>query len=32
MAPRQTRRYGVSGALLAAQTGRLIVPIAHDAG
>jgi 1-acyl-sn-glycerol-3-phosphate acyltransferase len=32
MAPGQTRRYGVSGALLAAQTGALLVPVAHDAG
>jgi len=28
----ETRRYGVSGTLLAAETGRLIVPVAHDAG
>jgi 1-acyl-sn-glycerol-3-phosphate acyltransferase len=28
----ETRRYGVSGALLAARTGCKIVPIAHDAG
>ncbi len=28
----ETRRYGVSGALLARETGRMIVPIAHDAG
>jgi 1-acyl-sn-glycerol-3-phosphate acyltransferase len=28
----ETRRYGVSGALLARETGKLIVPIAHDAG
>jgi len=28
----QTKRYGVSGALLASQTGRLVVPVAHDAG
>ena len=28
----QTRRYGVSGALLAAETGRRLVPVAHDAG
>ena len=27
-----TRRYGVSGALLAAKTGRYLVPVAHDAG
>lgn len=28
----QQRRYGISGALLASQTGHLIVPVAHDAG
>ena len=28
----ETRRYGVSGTLLAAETGAFIVPIAHDAG
>jgi 1-acyl-sn-glycerol-3-phosphate acyltransferase len=28
----ETRRFGVSGALLAAQTGKLLVPVAHDAG
>ncbi|MFT3906674.1 MAG: lysophospholipid acyltransferase family protein [Steroidobacteraceae bacterium] len=28
----QTRKYGVSGALLASQTGKLVVPVAHDAG
>ena len=27
-----TRRYGVSGALLASKTGRLVVPVAHNAG
>jgi 1-acyl-sn-glycerol-3-phosphate acyltransferase len=27
-----TRKYGISGALLAAETGRQIVPVAHDAG
>lgn len=32
MAAGETRRYGVSGALLAAATGRLIVPVAHNAG
>jgi 1-acyl-sn-glycerol-3-phosphate acyltransferase len=32
MAAGETRRYGVSGALLAAETGRLVVPIAHNAG
>ncbi len=28
----ERRRFGISGALLATQTGRLIVPVAHDAG
>ena len=28
----ETRRYGVSGALLASETGKLIVPVAHNAG
>ncbi len=28
----QTRRYGVSGTLLAAEHDRLIVPVAHNAG
>lgn len=32
MAAGETRKYGVSGALLAAETGRLIVPVAHNAG
>jgi len=32
MPPGETRRYGVSGALLAAENDRLVVPIAHDAG
>lgn len=32
MPPGQTRRYGASGALLAAENGRYIVPVAHDAG
>jgi 1-acyl-sn-glycerol-3-phosphate acyltransferase len=32
MPPGETRRYGVSGALLAAENDRLIVPVAHDAG
>ena len=32
MAPGETRRYGISGALLAADSNRLIVPVAHDAG
>lgn len=31
MAPGQTRRYGLSGALLAARTGREVVPVAHNA-
>ncbi len=28
----QTRRYGVSGALLASETNRLVIPVAHNAG
>ncbi len=28
----ETRRYGISGALLAQSAGRLLVPVAHDAG
>jgi 1-acyl-sn-glycerol-3-phosphate acyltransferase len=28
----ETRRYGASGALLAADAGKLIVPVAHNAG
>jgi 1-acyl-sn-glycerol-3-phosphate acyltransferase len=32
MLPGQTKRYGVSGTLLAAETGRLIIPVAHNAG
>jgi 1-acyl-sn-glycerol-3-phosphate acyltransferase len=28
----ETRRYGVSGTLLAAEANRLIVPVAHNAG
>ncbi len=28
----ETRKYGVSGALLASKTGAKIVPVAHDAG
>jgi 1-acyl-sn-glycerol-3-phosphate acyltransferase len=28
----QTRKYGVSGILLAAERGKLIVPVAHNAG
>jgi len=32
MAPGETRRYGVSGALLASETGHLVVPVAHNAG
>ena len=32
MAPGQTRRYGISGVLLAQKAGRKIVPIAHNAG
>jgi 1-acyl-sn-glycerol-3-phosphate acyltransferase len=32
MAPGQTRKYGASGAMLAAAAGKLIVPVAHDSG
>jgi 1-acyl-sn-glycerol-3-phosphate acyltransferase len=32
MALGETRRYGVSGALLAASAGKLVVPVAHNAG
>lgn len=32
MPPGETRRYGMSGSLLAIDTGRPIVPVAHDAG
>jgi 1-acyl-sn-glycerol-3-phosphate acyltransferase len=32
MPPGQTKRYGVSGAALARETGCLIVPVAHNAG
>ncbi len=32
MAAGETRRYGVSGTLLAQQTGKLLVPVAHNAG
>jgi len=28
----ETRRYGVSGTLLAAESGRALVPVAHNAG
>ena len=28
----ETRRYGISGTLLAQKTGRPIVPVAHNAG
>ncbi len=32
MPPGETRRYGLSGVLLAQAAGRLLVPVAHDAG
>lgn len=32
MPPGQTRRYGVGGAAVAVETGRLVVPVAHNAG
>lgn len=28
----ETRKYGASGAMLASETGALLVPVAHDAG
>ena len=28
----ETKRYGLSGALLAAETGRPVIPVAHNAG
>lgn len=31
-APGETRKYGVSGALLAAEAGKKVVPVAHNAG
>jgi 1-acyl-sn-glycerol-3-phosphate acyltransferase len=32
VAPGETRKYGISGALLATQTGAPVVPIAHNSG
>jgi 1-acyl-sn-glycerol-3-phosphate acyltransferase len=32
MAPGKTRRYGLSGALLALEVGRPVIPVAHNAG
>jgi 1-acyl-sn-glycerol-3-phosphate acyltransferase len=32
MAPGETRKYGMSGSLLASQAGAFIVPVAHNAG
>ena len=32
MPPGQTKRYGLSGALLAIESGRKVVPVAHNAG
>lgn len=32
MPPGQTRRYGVGGAAIAAETGAPVIPVAHDAG
>jgi 1-acyl-sn-glycerol-3-phosphate acyltransferase len=32
MPPGQTRRYGVGGAAIAADTGQFVVPVAHNAG
>ena len=32
MAPGQTRRYGISGTVLAQEAGTVLVPVAHNAG
>jgi 1-acyl-sn-glycerol-3-phosphate acyltransferase len=32
MPPGETRKYGISGALLATETGAPVVPIAHNSG
>jgi 1-acyl-sn-glycerol-3-phosphate acyltransferase len=32
VAPRQRRRYGIGGAILAVETGYPVVPVAHNAG
>jgi 1-acyl-sn-glycerol-3-phosphate acyltransferase len=32
VAPGETRKYGISGALLASRTGCKIIPVAHNAG
>lgn len=32
LAPSERRRYGVSGALLANESGQFVIPIAHNAG
>jgi 1-acyl-sn-glycerol-3-phosphate acyltransferase len=32
MPPGQTRRYGAGGAAIAAETGALVIPVAHNAG
>ncbi|MGH6630063.1 MAG: lysophospholipid acyltransferase family protein [Burkholderiales bacterium] len=32
VAPGETRKYGMSGALLASQTGAKLIPVAHNAG
>jgi 1-acyl-sn-glycerol-3-phosphate acyltransferase len=32
MPPGQTRKYGISGALLASETGCCVIPVAHNAG
>lgn len=32
MAPGKTRRYGMSGAALARESGRPVIPVAHNAG
>ena len=32
VAPGESRKYGLSGALLAAAAGRLVIPVSHNAG
>jgi len=32
MPPGETRKYGISGAVLATEAGVMIVPVAHNAG
>jgi len=32
VAPGETKKYGISGALLATSTGNLVLPMSHNAG